>query len=190
MASGTLELRRPRRKRGRCDAPSPRSRCGSSSKTDWRIAFGPDRGAPNRSVRLLAEHKREVIVAWLDPRDTARRTTGELSAAEAGYRQNFTDGAARREFDADYSRAGAEQLAFGEWHPRHGPPDTHRCAANCRAKGGLTCAIVPVHFDAIRRVDCIIAYGKRWRSAARLRSVRWGSIRRKVSPQRGLSLYE
>jgi hypothetical protein len=57
-----------------------------------------------------------------------------------------------------------------EWHRRHGTrPDPHRCAGcgdDLPSKGDLAlCDGARVHFDAVRGVDCIIAYGKKWRSA-------------------------
>jgi hypothetical protein len=58
-----------------------------------------------------------------------------------------------------------------EWHCRYGArPDPHRCAGcgdDLPSKGGLAlCDGARVHFDAVRKVDCIITYGKKWRSAA------------------------
>jgi hypothetical protein len=87
----------------------------------------------------------------------------------------FNERAAHREFDGGYSRAEAERLAFGEmlleWHRRYGArPDLHRCAGcddQLPSKGGLTlCDGAVVHFDAVRGVDCVISYGKKWRGAA------------------------
>jgi hypothetical protein len=87
----------------------------------------------------------------------------------------FNERAAHRECDGGYSRAEAEQLAFGEmlleWHRRHGArPDPHRCAGcddELPSKGGLTlCDGAVVHFDAVRGVDCIVSYGRKWRGAA------------------------
>jgi hypothetical protein len=97
-------------------------------------------------------------------------------AAGAEYwRDYFDERAAHREFDGGHSRADAERLAFGEmileWHRRNGArPDPDRCAGcgdDLATKGGLAlCDGARVHFDAVRGVDCIIAYGKKWPSAA------------------------
>ena len=71
--------------------------------------------------------------------------------------------------------ADAERLAFGEmlleWHHRHGArPDPKRCAGcgdDMPSEGGLVLSDgARVHFDAVRGVDCITAYGKKWRGAA------------------------
>jgi hypothetical protein len=95
-----------------------------------------------------------------------RRNTGEIFLDER---------AAHREFDGGHSRADAERLAFGEmileWHRRYGArADPHRgagCGDDLPTKDGLAlCDGARVHFDAVRKVDCIITYGKKWRSAA------------------------
>ena len=58
-----------------------------------------------------------------------------------------------------------------EWHRRYGdPPDLFRCAGcgdDMPNKGGMALSDgTRVHFDAVRRADCIIAYGQKWRGAA------------------------
>jgi hypothetical protein len=95
--------------------------------------------------------------------------------AEAEYWRDFFDErAAHREFDGGHSRADAERLAFGEmileWHRRYGTrPDPFRCAGcgdDLPDKGSLAlCDGARVHFDAVRKVDCVITYGKKWRAA-------------------------
>jgi hypothetical protein len=76
---------------------------------------------------------------------------------------------------ATISHAEAERLAFGEmlleWHRQHGArPDTHRCAGygdDMPGNSGLVlCDGARVHFDAVRGVNCIIRYGKKWRGTA------------------------
>jgi hypothetical protein len=58
-----------------------------------------------------------------------------------------------------------------EWHRRYGArPDPFRCAGcgdGMPSKDGLALNDgARVHLDAVRRVDCIIAYGQKWRGAA------------------------
>jgi hypothetical protein len=136
---------------------------------------GPRRAEP--LVRLLAVHKAEVMAALTERDNRAGPAPGEYPAAtEAEDWRDFLDErAAHREFDGGHSRAEAERLAFGEmlleWHHRHGVrPDPDRCAGcgdDMPSNGGLTlCDGARVHFDAVRGVDCIIAYGKKWRGAA------------------------
>lgn len=138
------------------------------------LVQGPRRAEP--LVRLLADHKVEIMAALTQARGSARPALRELPAAEAGYcRDFFGERAAHREFDGGYSRADAERLAFGEmileWHYQHGVrPEPSRCAG-CgdelpAAIGLALCDGACVHFDAVRGVDCIIAYGKKWRGAA------------------------
>ena len=70
----------------------------------------------------------------------------------------------------------AERFAFGElilaWHRRHGAsPDPGRCAGCGDDLAGASGPTVDsdgtcVHFDVVRGVHCLIAFGARWRSAA------------------------
>jgi hypothetical protein len=132
---------------------------------DQLLVEGPRRAEP--VVRLLAAHKAEVMAALTKGDDRAGAVSGECpSAAEAEYWRDFFDErAAHREFDGGYSRAEAERLAFGEmileWHRRYGAsPDPFRCAGcgdDMPSKGGMALSDgARVHFDAVRKVDCII----------------------------------
>jgi len=142
---------------------------------DQLLVQGPRRAEP--LVGLLAAHKAEVMAALTEGDDHGEAASRECpGAAEAGYWRDFFDErAAHREFDGGYSRADAERLAFGEmildWHRRYGArPDPFRCAGcgdELPSKGGLAlCDGARVRLDAVRKVDCIITYGKKWRSAA------------------------
>jgi hypothetical protein len=112
-------------------------------------------------------------------------------AAEAAYWRDFFDErAAHREFDGGYSRADAERLAFGEmildWHHRYGArPDPHRCAGcgdDMPSDGDLALSDgARVHFDAVRRVGCIIACGRSGGVLQQPHCASWGSIRHRVS---------
>ena len=142
---------------------------------DRLLVEGPRRAEP--LVRLLATHKAEVMAALTVGDDRGEPAPRARSAAvETGYWRNFFDErAAHREMDGGYSRADAERLAFGEiileWHRQHGArPDAHRCACcgdDLSGESGLTLGDGSrVHFDGVRGVDCIIAYGVKWRGAA------------------------
>ena len=142
---------------------------------DQLLVQGPRRAEP--LVRLLAAHKTEVMAALMEGDDHGGAASRECSgAAEAGYwRDFFEERAARRGFYGGRSRADAERLAFGEmileWHRRYGArPDPFRCAGcddDMSSKDGTALSDgARAHFDAVRRVDCIIAYGQKWRGAA------------------------
>ena len=157
------------------------------------LVEGPRRAEP--LVRLLAVHKAEVIAALTEGDDRARPAPREHPAAtEAEYWRDFFDErAAHREFDGGHSRDEAERLAFGEmlleWHRRHGArPDPNRCAGcgdELPSNGGLTLSDgARVHFDGVRGVNCIIAYGRKWRGAA-VAAVRDLGI----DPPQGLELF-
>jgi hypothetical protein len=142
---------------------------------DQLLVRGPRRAAS--LVSLLAEHKTEVMAALAATREGATLPSNETPAAdEEGYwRDFFEERAAHREFDGGHSRPDAERLAFGEmilaWHQQHGVgPDPGRCAGcgdELPGEVGLAlCDGARVHFDAVRKADCIITYGKKWRSTA------------------------
>jgi hypothetical protein len=142
---------------------------------DQLLVEGPRRAEP--LVRLLAVHKAEVMAVLTEAADLARHAPRACAATGKPeyWRDFFDERAAHREFDGGYSRAEAERLAFGEmlleWHRRHGArPDPHRCAGcgdDMPGNGGLTlCDGARVHFDAVRGVNCIISYGRKWRRAA------------------------
>jgi hypothetical protein len=128
------------------------------------IVRGPKCAAP--VVRQLADVKADVLAAL------ARSEQSDI----ARWYDRFAARIAHRSLNGQRSWREAERLAFGdmilEWHRRHGArPDPRSCAA-CGHElpdgsgivldhGGLR-----VHFDAVRRDDCIIAYGQKWRGAA------------------------
>jgi hypothetical protein len=103
---------------------------------------------------------------------SARLDAGEPSA----WRMLFERRVAHRLEAADRTRADAESLAFGdclvEWHRRCAQqPDTDRCAGCSEVLPNGVGLVVDrgalrVHFDVVRGFDCLIAYGRRWRSAA------------------------
>ena len=114
-------------------------------------------------VRLLAEHKAEVLAA-LTPHPAA--------ATEAAYwKGRFT----ARSFDWLRGERGweaAKRLAWGdlenEWHYEHGKRwPTWQCAGCDAPIGGLEALSLPdgnrVHLNPI---DCLIRFGRRWRAAA------------------------
>jgi hypothetical protein len=142
---------------------------------DQLLVEGPRRAEP--LVRLLVVHKAAVMAALTESDNRAGLAPKEpLTATDVEYWRDFFDErAAYREFDGGYSRAEAERLAFGEmlleWHRRHGTrPDPHRCAGcgdDMPGQAGLVlCDSARVHFDAVHGVNCITAYGKKWRGAA------------------------
>jgi hypothetical protein len=142
---------------------------------DQLLVAGPKRAEP--LVRLLASHKVAVMAALAVGDDRARPVPKERdAAAEPAFWQDFfEERTAHREFDGGYSRAEAERLAFGEmileWHRRHSARSDPHCCAGCGDElvGGNILALCDgarVHFDGVRGVNCITAYGKKWRGAA------------------------
>jgi hypothetical protein len=116
---------------------------------DKLIVRGPRRAEP--TVRLLAEHKPAVMAA-LAADWRARHREAHWGALHG------TEEAARR--------------AWGEledrWHRLHGHRTLEwQCAGCGQVIGGLTALTLAdgsrVHFDGL---DCLLAFGKRWRSEA------------------------
>jgi hypothetical protein len=75
-----------------------------------------------------------------------------------------------------YSRDEAEVLAFNElildWYRHRGVRPDPRLCAGCgdALPDSVGLAVDPdgarVHFDGVRRVDCLIAFGQKWRGDA------------------------
>jgi hypothetical protein len=138
-------------------------------------------------VRLLAEHKAEVLAA-LTPRPAG--------ATEAAYwKERFT----ARTFEwlrAERGWEAAKRLAWGdlqnEWHALHGRRwPNWQCAGCDGAISGRRALDLPdgnrVHLEPI---DCLINFGRRWRDAANTGLGALGLERRQTShrmPARTLS---
>jgi len=125
---------------------------------DKLLVRGPKRA--ETVVKLLAEHKPEVLAALSPPIVDTRR-----------WGERFTTKAVQW-FLGDRSWAAAKRLAWGdlenEWHHQHGKRwPTWQCAGCEKPIGGLAAVDLPdgnrVHFDP---VDCLIRFGKRWRGDA------------------------
>jgi hypothetical protein len=137
------------------------------------LRAGP-RPVPGELVRQLRETKTEIIA--LIALRGARDDDPQRSTGGAWWRDRFTARIAHWSLDGQRPWQEAERLAFGEmildWNRLHGArPEPGRCAgcgdemANDVGFGvdsNGTC----VHFGGVRRDDCIIAYGQKWRSAA------------------------
>jgi hypothetical protein len=111
-------------------------------------------------VKLLAEHKTEVLAA-LSP-----------SFVDASWWRGRFAAQAVQWFVGDREWHAAKRLAWGdlenEWHHQHGKRCPSWQCAGCDAPiGGAQALNLPdgnrVHFEPI---DCLIRFGKRWRSAA------------------------
>src|SRR6266568_6045719 len=130
---------------------------------------------PAELVRRLREAKAEVLAA-LAPAELAPQNLDRGGAGRAWWQRHFIIRTIDRELGGYRSRHEAELLAFGdmilEWHRRHGARlDLRRCAGCDDDLPDFTGIVVDrdglrVHFDAVRRNECIIAYGQRWRGAA------------------------
>jgi hypothetical protein len=123
------------------------------------VVRGPKHAEP--MVKLLAEHKAEVLAVLLPATTDARR-----------WHERFTT----KSFEwlvGDRSWEAAKRLAWGnpenEWHERHGHRyPTWQCAGCKRPIGGFEAFNLPdcnrVHLEPI---DCLIAFGQGWRCEAR-----------------------
>jgi hypothetical protein len=129
---------------------------------------------PGALIRQLREAKAEVIaLIAVKPTEDDNR---EHSAGAAWWRGQFAARSVHWSLDGHREWQEAERLAFGdmiiEWHRRHGAcPDPRRCAG-CGEELSDGVGIVVdhggarVHFDAARRIDCIVEFGQKWRGAA------------------------
>jgi hypothetical protein len=140
---------------------------------DTLIIRGPKRAEP--IARLLIENKPDVL-AVLAPPDAPDTTGRKSDAADwTSWRGRY---AARITHWFRCGQRGwqeAERLALGEfilcWHRERGArPDPAHCAGcgdDVAPEAVLTLADgARLHCDGVRGVDCIIAYGTRWRGAA------------------------
>lgn len=110
-----------------------------------------------------------------NPQNEEYPTSLNVAADPAWWRDFFEERAAIREIDGGRSQEDAEELAFGdvilEWHHRHGAhSDPRRCPGCGDELAGeadlALCDGARVHLDAVRGVNCVIAYGQKWRGAA------------------------
>jgi hypothetical protein len=126
---------------------------------DKLLIRGPKQAEP--VVRLLAEHKAEVLAALACDTNVARQWRERLTARSFEWFKGARDWKAAR------------RLAWGdlenEWHNLHGRRWPAWQCAGCDAPiSGLAALCLPdgnrVHFEPI---DCLIGFGGRWRSDAR-----------------------
>lgn len=140
---------------------------------DKLVIRGPKRAEP--VARLLLDHKPDVLAA-LAPRTAPDTTARDGDAGErAGWRDRYA-GRIVHWFRAGRPWQEAERLAFSkmilEWHRRHGmrvrPGFCAGCGDDLPEDTGMAIDRdgARVHFDGVRGVDCIIAFGTRWRGAA------------------------
>jgi hypothetical protein len=96
---------------------------------------------------------------------------GELDPA--AWRDLYDERSAIRQYDAHYSRAEAEALAWGEmqnrWHAEHGERVSRDLCAGCRRPIGTEKALDLIDGNRVHlgsNTDCLIRHGERWRAAA------------------------
>jgi hypothetical protein len=120
------------------------------------IVRGPKKAEP--MVRLLAANKTEILAA------VAQATSWRARHCEA-----LAHWSTLRPMDE------AAELAWGEledrWHRLHGTRTPRWQCAGCRQPiGGLSSLELAdgnrVHFDAAYGLDCLLAFGERWRAEA------------------------
>ena len=140
---------------------------------DKLLIRGPKRA--ESVARLLIEYKPAVLAA-LSPREGRDATVPDENGAEGALWRDRRAARLVHWFRGRHPWQEAERLAFGElilaWHRRHGDrSDPDRCAGcgdDLPEDAGLVVDRdgARVHFDGARGVDCITAYGTRWRGAA------------------------
>jgi hypothetical protein len=139
---------------------------------DTLLVRGPKRA--EAVVKLLAEHKAEVLAALALGESTSERGDQESAVDDKQARQ-WRDRLATRIVDWFHGDRGLEEarrLAWGdvenEWHELHGRRWPSWQCAGCNAPLGGSQALDladgnRVHFEPI---DCLIRFGKRWRGDA------------------------
>jgi hypothetical protein len=117
---------------------------------------------------LVRLHKAEIIAAI-----TATPPTNQETGAVVDCRDFYEERAAIRQYDAHYSRAEAEALAWGEmqnrWHAEHGERVSRDLCAGCRRPIGTEKALDLIDGNRVHlgsNTDCLIRHGERWRAAA------------------------
>lgn len=142
------------------------------ARGDKLVIRGPKRAAP--VARLLLDSKPTVLAA-LRPRVERDLAVRDGNAAERAW---WRDRYAARIVHWFRGRPWeeAERLAYGEmireWQQRHGAPARPGRCVGCGDDMPDDAGMVidrdgaRVHFDGVRGVDCIVAYGTRWRGGA------------------------
>src|SRR5262249_51035610 len=130
------------------------------------VVRGPKRAEP--VVRLLAEHKAEVLAA-LAPTDQDQ--PAEMAEARL-WRGRFAGLAFAWSRGGDRDWDEARRLAWGdlqnEWHRLHGQRwPTWQCAGCDAPIGGLEALSLPDHNRVhLNPIDCLVRFGRRWRGVA------------------------
>jgi hypothetical protein len=136
---------------------------------DKLVIRGPKRA--ELVARLLIDHKPEVMAA-LVPADPPAPEAGESDPDPAWWRRQCLVRAINWELSGARPESRARGIAWGEllneWHKRHGRRwPASQCAGCGRPLGGLAALNLGdsnrVHLD---KLDCLLAFGKRWRSEA------------------------
>ena len=100
-------------------------------------------------------------------------TSAEIERAAQDWRDMYEERAAHRQYDGGYTRAEAEQLAWGEmqnrWHLKHDVGTPRDICAGCRKPIGAAMALDLINGSRVHLDDenaCLVLYGDRWRAAA------------------------
>lgn len=113
-------------------------------------------------ARLLLENKSKVLIALDRPSEEGQWSDRYASRIAHWFRGD------RRWFEA-------KSIAYGEmlleWHLHHGSRSSSRRCSGCEGElqGDGRLVLIDgaaLHFDSAHGVDCLIAYGQKWRSAA------------------------
>ena len=141
-----------------------------AAEGDKLVIRGPKRA--EAIARLLIEHKPEVMAA-LVPAKAVKEA--EHDPSPAWWRRQYLVRTINWELSGARSEGRARGIAWGElqvrWHRLHGTRIPRWQCAGCREPmGGLSALDLGdgnrVHLDAAHGLDCLLAFGERWRGEA------------------------
>jgi hypothetical protein len=142
---------------------------------DKLVIRGPRRAEP--VARLLIAHKPEVLAALVPGKHSADRVgaVDRPPVADQTWQAHYSRGIVHWFLHGQRRWHEAEAIAYGEllikWHKHYGARPDPRCCAGCGHElpgdGGLVLSDgAHLHLVGVRGVDCVIAYGQKWRDAA------------------------
>jgi hypothetical protein len=138
-----------------------------AAEGDKLVIRGPKRA--EAIARLLIEHKPEVMAALVPAKAASE---AEQDPAPASWRRQYLVRTINWELSGARSEGRARGIAWGEllvrWHRLHGTRIPRwQCAGCGEPIGGFSALALAdgnrVHF---RKLDCLLAFGERWRREA------------------------
>jgi hypothetical protein len=157
------------------------------------VAIGPDRLKVRAPSPLPDELMARLRAAKPDLLATLARPCAESERAgwdAADWRAYYEERGGIREYDGRRPRPDAERLAWGEtqtlWHARHGGRAPFWECAGCLQPIGGTEALSLTTGERVHLrdgYDCLMAYSRRWRSAATAALIKLGLPKPRTVPE-------